>query len=75
MIEFGATLADPSALIEDFLPRMQDAIDRPHVEGLWQPIRSDFRDVFTDAEFDDDVPDALFDLMVAFATIEPRINP
>ncbi|QEA27075.1 hypothetical protein FGL91_00025 [Microbacterium sp. CBA3102] len=62
-------------LIEEFLPRMQDAIDRPHIEGLWFLIRSDFREAFEGTEFDDDVPDALFDLMTAFASIEPRIVP
>lgn len=75
MNDLATILHEPYALIEEFLPRMQDAIDRPHIEGLWHPIRVDFRATFEGTEFDDDVPDALFDLMVAFAVIEPRIVP
>jgi hypothetical protein len=63
------TLHGASELLEEYLPRMLDLGERPHLDHAeeWWRIRDEFDATFAEHGWDADESRVAFDLMVAFA--------
>jgi hypothetical protein len=66
------TLADPGALIDEFVPQMVDLLNRPHHEHdeEWWSLRDQLDGIFTEHGWAGDESRVAFDLLIEFANRE-----
>jgi len=63
------TLADPHAILDEYLPEMAALLERPHLDhsAEWQALRDRLDELFTDNGWTADESRVAFDLLTAFA--------